>query len=78
MARAIGRLTALKVEKAKEPGMYADGGGLYLRVTPRRRAQLGAALHARSPAALDGAWPARALWPSGSPRAGAGRAPEAA
>ena len=34
MARAIGRLTALKVEKTKEPGMYADGGGLYLRVTP--------------------------------------------
>ena len=34
MARAIGRLTALKVEKAKDPGMYADGGGLYLRVTP--------------------------------------------
>src|SRR5215472_1799936 len=34
VARAIGRLTALKVEKAKEPGMYADGGGLYLRVTP--------------------------------------------
>jgi Arm DNA-binding domain len=34
MARAIGRLTALKVEKVKEPGMYADGGGLYLRVTP--------------------------------------------
>jgi integrase len=35
MVRAIGRLTALKVEKAKEPGMYADGGGLYLRVTPQ-------------------------------------------
>jgi integrase len=34
VARAIGRLTALKVQKAKEPGMYADGGGLYLRVTP--------------------------------------------
>jgi integrase len=34
MTRAIGRLTALKVEKTKEPGMYADGGGLYLRVTP--------------------------------------------
>src|SRR5271169_1179515 len=33
MPRAIGRLTALKVEKAKEPGMYGDGGGLYLRVT---------------------------------------------
>jgi integrase len=34
MTPAIGRLTALKVEKTKEPGMYADGGGLYLRVTP--------------------------------------------
>ena len=34
MARAIERLTALKVEKTKKPGMYADGGGLYLRVTP--------------------------------------------
>ena len=33
MARTIGKLTALKVEKAKQPGMYADGGGLYLRVT---------------------------------------------
>jgi integrase len=39
MAREIERLTALKVEKLKivgtsKPGMYADGGGLYLRVTP--------------------------------------------
>ena len=34
MARTANRLTALKVEKLKEPGMYADGGGLYLRVTP--------------------------------------------
>jgi integrase len=39
MARAIGRLTAQKVEKFKsagspKPGMYADGGGLYLRITP--------------------------------------------
>jgi integrase len=34
MARTLGRLTALKVEKARKPGMYADGGGLYLRVTP--------------------------------------------
>jgi len=33
MARTIGRLTALKVNRAKRPGMYADGGGLYLRVT---------------------------------------------
>ena len=34
MTRASARLTALKVERAKKPGMYADGGGLYLRVTP--------------------------------------------
>jgi integrase len=33
--RVIGRLTALKVEKAREPGMYPDGGGLYVRVTPQ-------------------------------------------
>jgi len=33
-ARTTARLTALKVEKAKQPGMYADGGGLYLRITP--------------------------------------------
>jgi integrase len=32
--RTIGRRTALRIEKAKEPGMYADGGGLYLRITP--------------------------------------------
>jgi integrase len=34
MKRVTGRLTALKVEKAKKPGMYPDGGGLYVRVTP--------------------------------------------
>ncbi len=34
MGREVGRLTALRVEKVKAPGMYADGGGLYLRVTP--------------------------------------------
>jgi integrase len=33
MARTTGRLTALKVERVKQPGMYADGGGLYLQVT---------------------------------------------
>src|ERR1700757_2009689 len=31
MARTMGRLTALKVERAKE-GMHCDGGGLYLQV----------------------------------------------
>ena len=34
MARQIERLSALKVERVNKPGMYADGGGLYLRVTP--------------------------------------------
>ncbi|HVM82364.1 MAG TPA: Arm DNA-binding domain-containing protein, partial [Candidatus Binatia bacterium] len=32
MARQIGKLTALGVSRAKAPGMYADGGGLYLRI----------------------------------------------
>jgi integrase len=33
MARTLGKLTALGVARASEPGMYADGGGLYLQVT---------------------------------------------
>jgi integrase len=33
MVRVIGRLSALKVSRSVEPGMYADGGGLYLQVT---------------------------------------------
>jgi integrase len=33
MTRTAGRLTALKVARAKRPGMYADGGGLYLQVS---------------------------------------------
>ena len=36
MTRTTGRLTALKVTRAKRPGMYPDGGGLYLQVTPSR------------------------------------------
>ena len=36
MPSPIGALTALKVDKKKHPGMYADGGGLYLRVTANR------------------------------------------
>jgi integrase len=32
MARTLNRLSAVKVEKAKDPGMYCDGGGLYLRI----------------------------------------------
>jgi integrase len=32
--RTLNRLTAMKVERAKQPGLYADGGSLYLRVAP--------------------------------------------
>ena len=34
MARTIGRLTGLAVTRATKPGLFADGGGLYLRVGP--------------------------------------------
>lgn len=33
MTRTIGKLTALKVTRLSQSGMYADGGGLYLQVT---------------------------------------------
>jgi len=33
LARQINRLTALRVEKIKHPGYYADGAGLWLRVS---------------------------------------------
>jgi hypothetical protein len=33
MARTIEKLSALKVSRLTTPGMYADGGGLYLQVT---------------------------------------------
>jgi integrase len=32
MARTLNRLSTMKVQKTRAPGMYADGGGLYLRV----------------------------------------------
>jgi integrase len=34
MARILNRLTAMKVAKAKRPGLLSDGGGLYLRIAP--------------------------------------------
>jgi integrase len=36
MAKSINKLSALAVEKLKTPGLYADGGGLYLQVSPAR------------------------------------------
>jgi integrase len=37
MAQTIGRLSAIKVARLKEPGYYADGGNLYFRVAPAKR-----------------------------------------
>src|SRR4051812_42225758 len=34
MARTIGRLSARAAETLKEPGRHADGGNLYLAITP--------------------------------------------
>ncbi len=34
MARGSNKLTALAVAKQKTPGRYADGGGLYLQISP--------------------------------------------
>jgi len=35
MARVVNRLSALAVSRARKPGRYPDGGGLYLQVTPQ-------------------------------------------
>ncbi|MDR3424063.1 MAG: tyrosine-type recombinase/integrase [Alphaproteobacteria bacterium] len=34
MARVIGKLTTLAIGRAKKKGLYGDGGGLYLQVSP--------------------------------------------
>jgi hypothetical protein len=33
MAQTVGKLTALRISRPLEPGMYPDGAGLYLQVT---------------------------------------------
>ena len=33
MARSINRLTAIGVARQEKPGLYSDGGGLYLQIT---------------------------------------------
>ena len=38
MARHIHRLSAVKVAKQTKPGLYADGAGLYLRITAGKNA----------------------------------------
>jgi hypothetical protein len=44
----IGKLTALQVERQKRPGVYGDGGGLYLQITARREIVLSNSLGAQS------------------------------
>ena len=39
MAQTIGRLTTLAVQRAKKPGRYPDGGGLYLQVDKKTGAK---------------------------------------
>jgi hypothetical protein len=51
---AINKLTAIKVEKAKKPGMYGDGGGLYLRVLAYGCEELGISIFVRQKTSLDG------------------------
>jgi integrase len=38
MARTVHRLSPVKVAKETKPGLYADGGGLYLRITTGKNA----------------------------------------
>ncbi len=38
MAQRINRLNARKVASLREPGLYADGAGLYLRISQWRHA----------------------------------------
>ena len=75
MVRAIGRLTALKVEKAKSRAVAAAPPTTC--VSRQKARATGSCASCRSPAALDGVRPARALRPRRSARAGAGCAKEA-
>jgi hypothetical protein len=51
MAQTVGKLTALKVSRSLDPGMYPDGAGLYLQVTGVAIAISGLARH-RDPCQL--------------------------
>jgi integrase len=76
MAKHIGRLTALFVKKHKTPGMFGDGGNLYLQITNanarswifrygNRYAGLGSALNVTLEEARDAAYEYRKLLQQG-------------
>ena len=77
MARTTGRLTALKVEKAKA-ARHVCRRRRALSASHRGRRILDLPLHAGRAGARDGARTARAVWPLRGPREGAGRAQAAA
>lgn len=54
MAREVGRLKARTVETGRKPGYYADGGGLYLKVSGGAGRSLGVPLSGSGHAAGDG------------------------
>jgi hypothetical protein len=54
MARQVNRLSALSVAKTKAPGLYPDGGGVYLNVS-RAGAKSWVLRHAAPACTRDGA-----------------------
>ena len=61
--RAISRLSAIKVAKLKEPGLYEDGGGLRLVVTDKgtKRWALRMTINGRRVERGLGVWPDTSL-----------------
>ena len=45
MAGGLNKLSAVAVQKAKEPGYYGDGGGLWLQISKLGGKSLGISLH---------------------------------
>ena len=73
MPKTTNRLTAIRAQTIKKPGLHPDGAGLYLRVGAERLAVVGLALHAERPSPLSGFricashvnWPKHASSPIG-------------
>jgi hypothetical protein len=57
MARPTNRLSALTIKKDLPPGLYADGGGLYMQVSQQATKGMDFPFHSRWRAPQDGPWP---------------------